>query len=52
MNRIHLRLFTPTDDTVADNEDRVVLPVDEGPEDIIPFERARRAGYEQLPVID
>lgn len=43
MNRIHLRLFTPTDDIVAETDDRVDVSVDNGPEDIIPFERARRS---------
>jgi hypothetical protein len=43
MNRIHLRLFTPTDDIVAEADDRTDVSVDNGPEDIIPFERARRS---------
>jgi predicted RNA-binding Zn-ribbon protein involved in translation (DUF1610 family) len=43
MNRIHLRLFAPTDDIVAETDDRTDVSVDSGPEDIIPFERARRS---------
>lgn len=43
MNRIHLRLFTPTDDAVTEIDDDSPIPAIESPEDIIPFERARRS---------
>ena len=43
MNRIHLRLFTPTDETATETEDGSTIPVNDAPEDIIPFERARRS---------
>ena len=43
MNRIRLRLFTPTDDAVMETEDSSPIPAIESPEDILPFERSRRA---------
>ncbi len=41
MNRIHLRLFTPSDEMTHEN----ILPIgsDKSSEDIIPIDRARRS---------
>lgn len=41
MNRIHLRLFTPSDDTAGEGD--VPTVTSEQSEDIIPIDRARRS---------
>jgi len=41
MNRIHLRLFTPSDETT--HEDILPIGSDESSQDIIPIDRARRS---------